>query len=856
MTVSTRGRNIVNWAMHIVGAAVGGWSAAWVFWAGLVQYGAVRKVVGITNVGALVAVLGLVMIALVWWRGAAHRLWRRYRNTHRLREPPCTYVDDAVLFALFCGAFLLVGREGIVVRQSLEFSIFMAVLGSGLGVWFVATYFWRGMGSGSVQAPGERDWLTDEPISCREQDLFERGRFVQGLRKEIVSLPFENSFVFGLYGSWGEGKTSVMNLLREEISGSGEFLILDFDPWYYKNEEGVLVAFYKQVEEAMSREFLLPGLRTAITRYVRMVSVGIEGLGARLDIAVAEESLQATRKRIEAYVSQTSKKLLVLVDNTDRLERAEMLAVFKLVRLHASFRNTVFVLSLDPAVVVGQLNEEGYEGWAFLEKIVQKQVSLPSVDQDEIDGFVSRHLDKIFKEVGVPEEKTREFGNELTVVYQNLARRLFVTLRDAKRLLNGLRSRLPVLSREVNLCDFFILELIRVFYPRVFDDIWRNPWFYVPQWGPSIFLRSPLSSTLEGEERYEKIKKHIQEISSDEKQSDVLLGLLRKVFFVEVENAFASTTTGHDSMARDYRVRQRVTHPDVFATYFMLRVPSAEISDEYIQATLDAWAGTQDEERAQVVGETLVSASAGGSPGKLLKKLMLFRERIPAALAGDMVRAIYRKAKVFSFSGGDLWSSEFYMAESLLLQLVDEKIEGGRIQAVIEEVVKETPSVPFAVHVVHSCMRSRERSFHNMHDAVELGDLQQIVSQRLEHYYVVENRDILDELPDGEWSFVLGQWVSNWERFTGDARRVGNAYLFGILEGSPKKLGRFLTCWRSWIVPREGWTFKLAEIERWYDVAELLRLAREFSGADSLSEAEGESIVKFIEVCEAERVGA
>ena len=57
--------------------------------------------------------------------------------------------------------------------------------------------------------------LTDAPITSQSEDLLDRKKFVSDLYEQITHLPYNESFVFGLYGGWGEGKTSVLNLRKQ-----------------------------------------------------------------------------------------------------------------------------------------------------------------------------------------------------------------------------------------------------------------------------------------------------------------------------------------------------------------------------------------------------------------------------------------------------------------------------------------------------------------------------------------------------------------------------------------------------------------------------------------------------------------
>ena len=53
----------------------------------------------------------------------------------------------------------------------------------------------------------------DNPIESPQEDLFERKYFSYYLAKGIINLENDkSSFVIGILGKWGEGKTSAINM--------------------------------------------------------------------------------------------------------------------------------------------------------------------------------------------------------------------------------------------------------------------------------------------------------------------------------------------------------------------------------------------------------------------------------------------------------------------------------------------------------------------------------------------------------------------------------------------------------------------------------------------------------------------
>src|SRR5207249_4786477 len=107
-----------------------------------------------------------------------------------------------------------------------------------------------------------------------------------------------------------------------------------------------------------------------------------KGLGE----ALSTVELDDLRKRVEAVLGEAGKRVVVLIDDIDRLDRREIQAIFRLVKLSAGFAHTSYVLAFDDEMVAASLGEKygggGTEsGRAFLEKIVQVPLHLPPPDQ-------------------------------------------------------------------------------------------------------------------------------------------------------------------------------------------------------------------------------------------------------------------------------------------------------------------------------------------------------------------------------------------------------------------------------------------------------------------------------------------
>jgi hypothetical protein len=57
--------------------------------------------------------------------------------------------------------------------------------------------------------------------------------------------------VVGIHGPWGDGKTTVLNMLRAELSSHNAFVVRDFNPWRLTTDEAMLRGFFSRLAEAI-----------------------------------------------------------------------------------------------------------------------------------------------------------------------------------------------------------------------------------------------------------------------------------------------------------------------------------------------------------------------------------------------------------------------------------------------------------------------------------------------------------------------------------------------------------------------------------------------------------------------------
>ena len=177
------------------------------------------------------------------------------------------------------------------------------------------------------------------------------------------------------------------------------------------------------------------------------------------------ESIAALRKRIEDALKERDERIVVVLDDVDRLSPTEIREVFKLVRLTASFPNLIYIVSCDRLRVEQALDEKGLSGRDYLEKIIQWSFNLPEVPSHLLAQQLFEAIENALADIENPGSFDKEVWGD---VYAGILRPLIRNIRDVRRFAIAIRETVRGLDGQVARADVLALEAIRVFLPDVF----------------------------------------------------------------------------------------------------------------------------------------------------------------------------------------------------------------------------------------------------------------------------------------------------------------------------------------------------------------------------------------------------
>lgn len=214
------------------------------------------------------------------------------------------------------------------------------------------------------------------------------------------------------------------------------------------------------------------------------LSVLIKGLIANIAryfdqrAKIHTKTASTIKQEIELALLNGKIKLLIIIDDIDRLTKSEIRLMMQLVRINANFSNTIYLLPFDNKIVEASLDEPpGTSGREYLQKIIQVQYDIPPHSSEIVLSFLLKELSAIDESLPETNGITSQEHYWINVFHSGY-KHFFKNLRDVKRYLNSLRFAVSYVNRtgviEVNPIDLFAIEAIRVFAPSMYIFIKEN----------------------------------------------------------------------------------------------------------------------------------------------------------------------------------------------------------------------------------------------------------------------------------------------------------------------------------------------------------------------------------------------
>jgi hypothetical protein len=334
------------------------------------------------------------------------------------------------------------------------------------------------------------------------EDLLGYGPYVNSMAELLTSPALDTPFITGIYGAWGTGKSTFMQLVNTQLEQNGLNTVF-FQPWQFEDKEEVWKALiysvlnYLEAQSTMvekenkrlKRLFFGVG-KLVLNRSLQTIMGDSANIDQFIDVFAKTSrdnanfinTFRIEFQKIKEEILSTNEKnpkrrLVIFIDDLDRCTPENCIMVIEAIKLFFDLEECIFMLGIDREVIQKGIEYKykgsiSVSGKDYLEKIVQLPFTLPPISNDSFNGFVKATISEF------------DFDEQslflLTKASEKNPRRL-------KRLSNCLcllstvaqeiasDSKVPGIQGAINQSKLALLLVLQVRYPVIYHELIRSP---------------------------------------------------------------------------------------------------------------------------------------------------------------------------------------------------------------------------------------------------------------------------------------------------------------------------------------------------------------------------------------------
>ena len=562
------------------------------------------------------------------------------------------------------------------------------------------------------------NYNSDKPIESSEQDLLGRTTFSKQLGEAIYKYDGKDGLVIGVFGKWGSGKTSVLNMVVKEINQLSENdddspIIVNFAPWNYSDKDNLISIFFddlrkkikfssnnenmKQVVKAIDQYSgvlnLLSYTSVVLSQnWIIMLKYPLKCLYQYIRGKILEDTnLDKAKTNLERALIKSKQKIIVIIDDIDRLTNTQIRDIFQLVKQVGNFPNIIYVLSMDRDVVCRALADvHNIDGSEYLEKIVQIPFEIPALMKPRLREIFLKKLDDTVNTINDNLKIDKSYWSE---VFANCIEPYIKTLRDVNRVINTFQFRYKILYEETAFEDMVALTTIEVLEPQLYQWIGRHKDLLCSTYSHSF------SALLRDKNDYR--TSIVDELKKLDINTDIGIKFLSTLFPI-----FANDIDERDYRYRELNIREtmRVAQEERFDSYFMFDLKEIPVPRDVINNCINILDFND-------LITTITQINNDGNIEYFIDELRSLVDYIPYKRLELLSSIILNKLYTFSNNSGFLGLSAYTKAEFLVFDIMsrinDENERYNLIKIVLENINKY--QLGTIAHFINTIVLSHER---------------------------------------------------------------------------------------------------------------------------------------------------
>lgn len=470
----------------------------------------------------------------------------------------------------------------------------------------------------------------------------------------------------------------IKNLIKKH---SKKPIIIDFTPWNLTDDSQLYSEFFDVLSENLNCSY-----KPYIDNYVKQLCNNLtKGILPNIETY----SILTYKQYLIDSLKQENKKIIIFIDDLDRLPGESIYKILKLINSIANFPNIIFFMSYDKDIVCEALCKYDIQCNKFLEKIVQASINIPQIIQYKLEIYLLDKITKLIKFYFPKDDDWFANNDYWEKVYNSGFSGFFKNIRDIIRFTNTFKLRFcPKIKDEINITDFLVITALQLFTPELF--------VFIQKYSGDLTAES---ATLSSDETKAKLKKELDNVIEKYENEYPSIKNLLETIFPMIENIYHNVNYYDINAAKEYKISSAYH----FQKYFILDQIEGDLSKSEIVELLESTNNTQS------FSDKLFELDKKGLVKVALNWLEIYIKDIP------QTPNAYNIIKVFFDIGDELrWDeNDFFITktQTKLVHLIFKLLEQNLSNKfnIIFEAIQNNKSIYPAVHYLGKIQRSLEK---------------------------------------------------------------------------------------------------------------------------------------------------
>ena len=483
---------------------------------------------------------------------------------------------------------------------------------------------------------------SDDPIQSWSQDALGRAALVDSLSVKIM---IAKAPVLALSGAFGVGKTSILNLLREHLGDKA--ITISFSTWLPGSQETLTSYLLADIASECKKRYIVPGLRQSARRLATALGQRVPVLSDYLKL-LPSTTQKDDIENLKSGLVRLPKRVVVLLDEIDRMEKEEILTLLKVIRGIATLPNLSFVCagSLDIMVKTIQKDDE------YFEKFFPVVISVPEPDPAALrrsgaDRLVAAFGGRDWFESNIEAE---QFRKRIESMWDGRIAPFCKTLRAIGLLANDVSVAAAPLHREVDPVDLTIVVMLRRFKPFVHRLLAKSS--FALTGGESLLRGGPYHDDKDEEEARKKLFDDLKEAFPDNNELEQVRGVINELFpLVSQADRRSRRAQRRSEQSAVEEKDKRVREPGIFPAYFRYELPDEIFSSVQLASLLQKLERASTQEDCNTLFLNTLQSMGKGSLKRddFLRKLADSAKTIPLPVAKSLGQAAAKAAANYTY---------------------------------------------------------------------------------------------------------------------------------------------------------------------------------------------------------------